>query len=297
MINEIRVKSILNKKKKRDEWFLDEYTTNAYEGCSMNCLYCYVRGSKYGENMAEKLSVKINAPEVLEKQLQLRKKKGQYGFIVHSSATDPYMPVDVEYKMTRKFLELFLKYKFPVHIITKSDRILKDIEILKQIDEAAILPEDLKPKLKNGLIISFSISSLDEKITNMLEPGAVSPIRRLETMKQLKQHGFLTGVNCLPLLPFISDSEVKMDEMFGTIKNYNADFILAGGLTLFGNGPADSKTLFFKFLDRQFPELVEDYKKLYHHYPFPPKTYHEHIDRMVKKLCSKYAIRNSIIQH
>ncbi|RAW01203.1 radical SAM family protein [Pseudochryseolinea flava] len=81
MIREITVKWILNKKKKRDSWFLDDYTLNPYEGCSFNCQYCYVRGSKYGENMAETLSVKINGAEVLDRQLAFRAKKNQYGII------------------------------------------------------------------------------------------------------------------------------------------------------------------------------------------------------------------------
>jgi len=74
MVDEIQVKSILNKHKKRDDWFLDDYSINPYSGCSFNCIYCSIRGSKYGKNMAKTLSAKINAPEVLEKQL---KKKGK----------------------------------------------------------------------------------------------------------------------------------------------------------------------------------------------------------------------------
>jgi len=89
MPHEIQVKSILNKTKRRDPWFLDDYTLNPYSGCSFNCLYCYIRGSKYGIHMEEKLSVKTNALELLEKALTLRSKKGQHGIIVLSSATDP----------------------------------------------------------------------------------------------------------------------------------------------------------------------------------------------------------------
>lgn len=295
MIQEIQAKTILNKKKKRDSWFLDEFTTNAYEGCSMNCLYCYVRGSKYGENMEDKLSVKINAPEVLEKQLQFRVKKQQYGFVVLSSATDAYMPVDAKFGMTKKFLELFLKYRFPVHIITKSDLILQDIDLLKKIDEQAILPDDLKISLDRGTLITFSISSLDRSITDHLEPGAISPIKRLEAMQKIKEAGFVTGLNCLPILPFISDSEEKIEEMIFTAKKYGADYVLIGGLTLFGKEEASSKTLYYKFLERYHPHLVQQYKSLYKIWPFPPKEYHENINEVVKKICAKYKIRNSIL--
>src|SRR3954465_10509802 len=107
---EISAKTILNKKKKPDEWFLDDYTLNPYSGCSFNCLYCYIRGSKYGIHMEEKLSVKANALEVLEKQPASRAKKRQYGIIALSSATDPYLQFEKEEKLTRKILELILKY-------------------------------------------------------------------------------------------------------------------------------------------------------------------------------------------
>src|SRR5687767_14453246 len=120
MPQEILAKTILNKKKHRDQWFLDDYTINPYSGCSFNCLYCYIRGSKYGTHMEEKLSVKINTLELLEKQLKNRAKKGQYGVIVLASATEPYLQFEKDYRLTRGILELILKYRFPVHIITKS---------------------------------------------------------------------------------------------------------------------------------------------------------------------------------
>src|ERR1051325_10184067 len=109
MVSEISVKTILNKKKQRDSWFLDDYTINGYSGCSFNCLYCYIRGSKFGLNMAEKVSVKTNALEVLEKQRASRAKKNQYGVIVLSSATDPYLQFEKEEQLTRQMLELILR--------------------------------------------------------------------------------------------------------------------------------------------------------------------------------------------
>jgi DNA repair photolyase len=119
---EIQAKTILNNTKKRDTWFLDDYTLNPYSACSFNCLYCYIRGSKYGEHMEQKLAVKTNAVELLEKQLKNKAKKNQYGFIVVSSATDPYLQVEKETKLTRQLLEVIAHYRFPVHIVTKSDQ-------------------------------------------------------------------------------------------------------------------------------------------------------------------------------
>src|SRR5690606_19744524 len=120
MPHDIQAKSILNKTKRRDPWFLDDYTVNPYSGCSFNCLFCYIRGSKYGINMAEKVSVKENAAELLDKALAARAKKGQYGIIVLSSATDPYLHFEKETQLTRRLLEVILRHKFPVHVITRS---------------------------------------------------------------------------------------------------------------------------------------------------------------------------------
>jgi DNA repair photolyase len=295
MMNEIRVKSILNKHKRRDDWFLDDYSVNPYEGCSFNCIYCYIRGSKYGENMAKTLSAKVNSPQLLGKQLSRRARKGEYGIIAFSSSTEPYMPIEEKLKLTRKLLEIILKYKFPVHILTKSKLVLRDLDLLKEIDKNAVLPSDLKPKLKHGAIISFSISTLDEKLAKILEPGAPAPRERLETMKKCREEGFLTGVCYIPTLPFISDAEEQLDEMIKTAKDYGADYVLVGALTLFGNGPADCKTLYYKFLERYFPELIPKYKSLFKNSFQPTKEYQKELQERSIRICNKYKIKHRII--
>jgi len=295
MVNEIRVKSILNKHKRRDDWFLDDYSVNPYEGCSFNCIYCYIRGSKYGEKMAKTLSAKVNSPQLLGKQLSRRARKGEYGIIAFSSSTEPYMPIEEKLKLTRKLLEIILKYKFPVHILTKSKLVLRDLDLLKEIDKNAILPSDLKPKLKHGAIISFSISTLDEKLAKILEPGAPAPRERLETMKKCREEGFLTGVCYILTLPFISDAEEQLDEMIKTAKDYGADYVLVGALTLFGNRPADCKTLYYKFLERYFPELIPKYKSLFKNSFQPTKEYQKELQERSIRICNKYKIKHRII--
>lgn len=295
MVNKIQAKSILNKHKKRDDWFLDDYSVNPYSGCSFNCTYCYIRGSKYGENMAKTLSVKINAPELLEKQLSRRARKGEHGIIALSSSTEPYMPIEEKQKLTRKLLEIILKYKFPVEVATKSKLVLRDMDLLKEIDKNAILPSDLKPKLKHGTIISLSISTLDEKLAKILESGAPKPIERLETVKRCKEEGFFAGVCFIPVLPFLSDSEEEIEETIRTVKEYGADFIFVGGLTLFGKAPTDCKTLYYKFLEKYYPELVLKYKSLYRIFFAPSKEYQKELDEKSNRLCEKYGIKNRII--
>jgi DNA repair photolyase len=295
-LKEILVKSVLNKKKKRDDWFLDEYTLNPYEGCPFNCQYCYVRGSKYGVNMEDGLAVKINGAEILDKQLSFRARKNQYGIIALASATDPYIKIEKSYRLTERFLHLILKHRFPVLMITKSDLILRDIELLKQIDATAIHAPDLSTRIKRGAIISFSFSTLDEKISSTLEPGAPLPAMRLDALKKCKDTGLMTGVNLMPLLPFINDSDEAIEKMINVFKNAGADYVLGGGLTLFGSNPADSKTLYYKFLERSFPDKTADYKKLYGIYFFPPRSYHDELTGRIKTICKKYGIRSSILE-
>ena len=297
MLRQKEVKSVLNKLKKRDGWFLVDYTLNPFEGCSCNCQYCYVRGSKYGENMDEGLVVKVNAPELLDKQLSLRARKNQYGFVVVGSATDAYIHHESEWKITRRFLESLLKHQFPVFISTKTNLIRRDIDLLKEIDKQARLPEDLKDSINRGLILSVSLSTLDERISSTLEPGALLPGKRLELVNYLKNEGFLVGVNAIPVLPFISDTEEELDKIIEATKNSGADYILVGGLTLFGEGPADSKTLYFKFLERQFPELISKYQHLYQFGYSTQGDYQKKLKERADRLCSKYGIRNSIISN
>jgi len=246
--------------------------------------------------MEDRLAVKTNALEVLEKQLSNRARKNQYGIVVVGSATDAYIHHEKEWRLTEGFLKLLLKYRFPVFISTKCTLILRDIELLKEIDHHAILPPDLTGKLSRGLILSVSVSTMNEDVSNSLEPGAASPLERLQLVKQLKDEGFLVGVNAIPMLPFISDTEEELEITISSAKEHHADYILVGGLTLFGNGPADSKTLYYKFLEKKFPSLIPAYNKLYGAGTYLPRWYHDQLAERVKRLSSVYNIRNSIIE-
>jgi DNA repair photolyase len=293
-MREIIVKSVLNKKKKRDSWFLDDYTLNPYEGCSFNCQYCYIRGSKYGENMEDTLAIKINGSEILQRQLAFRAKKNQHGIIALASATDPYIRGEEKYCITQRYLQEILRFQFPVLMITKSTLILRDIDLLKEIDRAAIHANDLKSKISRGAIISFSFSTLNERIAAALEPGAPSPAERLNTMRACKEAGLFVGMNCMPVLPYISDTREELENLIIAAKENGADYILIGGLTLFGNGVADSKTLYHKFLAKQFPDLISSYEKLYGSFYYPSHFYNNTLNSLAEELCQKHRIRRSI---
>ncbi len=295
-MNEITVKSILNKTKRRDPWFLDDYTLNPYSGCSFNCLYCYIRGSKYGEHMERKLGVKVNAPELLEKALHTKAKKGQHGIIVFSSATDPYLQIEKEIGLTRQLLEIILKYEFPVHIITKSDLILRDLELINEIDRRARknIPKELAG-LNRGAFMTFSFSTIEESVSRIFEPGATSPQIRLETMSKCKKEGFLTGVSMMPLLPWISDTTESLEKMFAEFKQQGADYIFPAHLTLFGNEPSSSKTLVFRAIEKHYPHLIDKYQKYFDNSIDMPSFYKKAFYRKMSELGQKFGVRNRII--
>ena len=291
---EIQSKSILNKTKRRDPWFLDDYTVNPYSGCSFNCLYCYIRGSKYGEHMEKKLAVKTNAVELLDKALANRAKKNQYGIIVLSSATDPYLQIEKETKLTRKLLEVILKHRFPVHIITKSDLVIRDFDLLKEIEKNAILPEDLEGKLSKKLLITFSFSTLDDGIGKIFEPGATPPAVRLETLKAALENNFLSGVSLMPLLPFISDTGKNLEYMFSTFSEIGAKYVFPATLTLFGEDKADSKTLVLNAVKKHYPHLLSKYEKYFKNSSGMPGYYKNAFIKKMSELGRTYNLPDRI---
>jgi DNA repair photolyase len=295
LVNEINAKTLLNKSKRGDKWFLANYTLNPYAGCSLACIYCYTLGSKYGGNYGVDLAVKSNAVPILKKQLKNTIKKNQRGFILLGSAADPYPAVEKELNLTREILGLIKRYKFPIHILTKSKLIIRDMDIINTIKEAAILPTLLNDQLENGVIISFSFSTMNEKLAKIIEPGAPSPTERLEIMKEYSDAGFKTGIINMPVLPFISDTDDEIEVMIKTAKNYEAHYVLFAGLTLFGDGPNDCKTQYQNFLKENHPELLLKYKKLYNGSFAPSKRYQNDLGIRFRKISSKYDIKNRII--
>lgn len=296
MPKEIKVKSILNKTKKRDSWFLDDYTVNLYQSCSYNCLYCYIRGSKYGTNLAESLSVKINAIELLEKQLASRAKRGQYGYIVLSSVTDPYLNIEKTYELTRQALQVIYNYKFPVHIITKSSLVERDFDLLAKIDKEALLPGDLQPQINRGVLLTFSFSTVDDNIAKIFEPGAPLPSQRLLSVQKGLEQGFLTGISLMPLLPFITDTTQHLQLLFSTFKALSVDYLLPATLTLFGSGKADSKTLMLRAIEKHFPQHKARYESYFSNGHQMPAFYQKAFYQKMKELAQEYELSNAILQ-
>lgn len=290
------VKTILNKRKgPRDLWLLDDYTVNPYSGCSFNCLYCYIRGGRYDEHMEEKLSVKTKAAELLDKQLKLRAGKGEYSIIVLSSATDPYLQFEEELQLTRRLLEVILKHRFPVHIITRSDLVTRDYDLLHAINDRAIIPSDLLHKTDQIVFVTFSFTTVDDAVAKIFEPGATPPSQRLQTLRKIVSEGFLPGVSMMPLLPYISDTTDSLNRMFTVFKEAGTHYVMPWSITLFGGGPGDSRTLVLRAVEKQYPSLHEKYKKLFAQSHELPAYYNDAFYKKMGELGADYQLRNRII--
>jgi DNA repair photolyase len=218
--------------------------------------------------MERSLAVKENAIGLLDKQLSLRAKKNQYGIIVVSSATEPYLQFEDELEMTRKILERILHYRFPVHIITRSNLVTRDFDILHAINQQA------------KAFITFSFSTLDDGVAKIFEPGATPPSQRLECLKQTIDAGFHSGVSLMPLLPFISDTSEQLDNFYSTFSNIGVKYIFPASIHLFGEGPADSKTLTLRAIEKHFPSLADQYRRLDYSYQ---KSFRERVSFVQKE--------------
>tara|TARA_B100000378_G_scaffold254325_1_gene230752 strand:- start:178 stop:921 length:744 start_codon:yes stop_codon:yes gene_type:complete len=245
--------------------------------------------------MARSLTVKENAAELLDQELSLRARKGQYGIIVLSSATDPYLQIDVETGLTRKLLEIIHHHRFPVHIITKSDGVLRDLDLLERIGREALLPTDLEDKLPGGCIITFSFSTLDTKVGARFEPGATDPPTRLETLRKVREAGFHSGVSLMPLLPYISDTAEHLEWMYRSFQEVGAAYLLPATLSLFGEGRSDSKTLVLRTVERYYPHLKDKYQRFFSHSGGMPAYYRKAFEAKTRELGLQYGLSGSII--
>lgn len=252
-IKEINAKTLLRKHNKIDSWFISRYGMNIYRGCTHDCVYCDGRSEKYnveGE-FGSDVAVKINAIDILRRELDPRRKwtplKPGY-IMVGGGVGDSYQPIEKKYELTRKTLSLLAEKKLPVHILTKSTLVKRDIDIIEKINE------------KNKAIVSFSFSSTDEKISKIFEPNVPFPNQRLETIQFFKERGITCGMFLLPVIPFISDNEDVMEQTIKDAKNVGIDFIIFGGMTL---KEGKQKEYFINVLKQHYPELITEYNMIY----------------------------------
>ena len=243
---------------------------NLYRGCSHGCIYCDSRSECYHiEHDFEDIEIKENALELLEDALRKKRKKCMIGT---GSMTDPYIPLELELQNVRKSLELIYKYGFGFTVITKSDRILRDLDLLKKINERA------------KCVVQMTLTTYDEELCRKLEPNVATTKRRYEVLKILQKEGIPTLVWLCPILPFINDTAQNIEG----ILNYCIDAD-GYGIICFGMGMTlrdGNREYFYSKLDKLFPGMKEKYISTYGDSYVLTSPNHNGLMKMFYKKCN-----------
>ena len=223
------------------------YGMNIYRGCSHGCIYCDSRSRCYQFTHAfEDIEVKQNAPELLEKALKSKKRRCMIGT---GAMSDPYMHCEEELRLTRKCLEIIRQYGFGAAIQTKSDRILRDIDLLDEINRTA------------KCVVQMTLTTYDDDLCRILEPNVCNTRRRIEVLEEMQKRGIPTVVWMTPILPFINDTEENITSILNECVRVGVKGIIdfGMGLTL----REGDREYFYAALDRHFPGMKQRYIRRY----------------------------------
>ncbi|SHH94682.1 SPL family radical SAM protein [Clostridium grantii] len=239
----IKSKTIISNFNANSSWFGNNYNMNIYKGCCHGCIYCDSRSECYRVENFDEVRGKENALTIIERELKSKRKTGIIGT---GSMSDPYNPFEKEYLLTRGALKLINKHGFGVSIVTKSDLILRDIDILKKI------------KSHSPVLVKITITTCDDELCKKVEPNVSLSSKRFQGIKELSKEGIFAGVLLMPVLPFLEDDEENIKGIVKLAHESGAKFIYgAFGVTLRQN----QRDWYYKKLDEQFPGLKEKYIK------------------------------------
>ena len=271
---EVEVKSALNVVKGMPfDWSL-----NPWLGCAHSCVYCFARAyhARYreknvGSDFDSNVEVRVNIANVLRKELSRHRE----GSLAIGTATDPYQPIEGKYRLTRRCLEALVDYPMPTSIVTKGPLVVRDIDILKTLDE------------KTDLTVYFSVPCVDEEIVRKTDPGTAPPRQRLRALRMLREAGIDAAVLCMPVLPGISDSEESLDAA--------ARAASEAGATAFRHRPlkidVEIQEYYYDFLATEFPLAVPHYNALYKGGVHPAKDYERELEERVRRVRARYEFR------
>jgi DNA repair photolyase len=303
----VKARSLLSKRIEGDSWFHSNHSMNVYRGCEFACAYCDGMSEYYHiDNYQTHIRIKENAPIVLRKELAKLgyTSKGMVGSLLDFSnnklitekrkpiigasggVSDSYQKAERDYEITRKVLELLLEYELPVFVLTKSDLVLRDLDLLKEINERTFAN------------ICFSITLIDTEIKNLLEPLSSSTEDRFEALKEIRKAGIHGGVMAMPIIPHIGDTYENMKGLTKRAKDVGSEFILFAGMTL---KPGRQKRYFLDTIREYFPERFEKINNIYsNNNRFgQPVVKRLPVDVMVigHGICASVGIRNLSIRH
>ena len=277
------VKSILNRCESERVPF--EWTINPYRGCEFACKYCYARYThEYmeidGGEFERKIFVKQDAAALLARDVTQKyshaSKASGYTKAEHiaiGTATDPYQPAEKEYGVTRACLEELAKREgLSISIITKSNQVVRDLDILKVI------------AAKSALTVNITVTTLKPRLARLLEPRAPRPDLRLAAVKELRDAGLHVGVSASPLLPGITDADGELEGVAAAAKEAGAEWFWSGVLFLM---PASARQ-FLPFIEAKFPKLAKQYREWYAKNGYAPEAYRKKVSERVLRIRQEF---------
>jgi DNA repair photolyase len=275
---EVRARSIINRVPEAS-YVPFRYTINPYRGCSHRCSYCFARKSHtyldldYGKDFDTRIVVKINAPELLRKELSDAKWKGEH--IAMGTNVDTYQRAEGRYRLMPGILQALRDFANPFSILTKGTLILRDLDLLAECAKVT------------DVATNFSVGSVDKDLWRSVEPGTPSPKRRLDACRALNDAGVPCGVLMAPVLPFISDSEEALEDTVRAIAAAGATHIAPIVLHLRKGG---SREWFLRWLQECHPDLLSRYQELYRDRAYAPKWYQNEIAEKVGSLARRLGV-------
>jgi DNA repair photolyase len=270
---EVSCRSALN----RVEGMPFNWTLNPYRGCTHGCHYCFAR--RYhpqfelgvGDDFASMILVKKNLVEVLVRELDRPTWRREQ--VAVGTATDPYQPIEGHYKLTRRSLEALARARTPVGIVTKGPMIVRDRDVLLDLTRSA------------GCTVYFSVPCVDEDMWEQLEPGTAHPLQRLRAVRELVDAGVNAGVLMAPIVPGLTSQPARLERTIRAIADHGASFCGANVLYL----KDGTRTHFMAFLEREYPQLVPRYRKLYPG-AYAPQTYKQDVQAVIHLLQARYGL-------
>ena len=244
---------------------------NIYRGCSHGCIYCDSRSKCYQfTHPFEDIEVKQNAPELLEKALKSKRKKCMIGT---GAMSDPYMHCEEALGLTRQCLEIIKKYEFGLAIQTKSDRILRDIDLLDEINRAA------------KCVVQITLTTYDDDLCQILEPNVCNTKRRIEVLEEMQKRGISTIVWLTPILPFINDTEENVTSILEECARVGVKGIIdfGMGLTL----REGDREYYYAALDKRFPGMKQRYIERYGNAYELPSPNAKALQGILRRICKE----------
>ncbi len=281
-VREITAKTLLRRRKAIDAWFVSRCGMNLYRGCVHDCAYCDGRDERYFVEgvFGEDVAVKVNAPALLDRELDPARRRKPFppGFVMAGGGVgDSYQAAEATYGITRRCLEVLLARGRPVHLLTKSSLVLRDADLLREINGSS------------RALVSFSLSSADDRASALFEPCASPPSERLRALETLRRAGIPAGVFLLPVIPGITDKEEALAKSLAACAAAGADYCVFGGMTL---KPGRQGEHFMAVIDAHYPDLRPGYEKVYpgNRYGSALGAYYDKLNRRFARVARDFRI-------